>query len=278
MAMFGLFKKKEKIEEKPVSAQAEEMRAFAGQFLPDEMEILVLTGAGGFISGKSEGDELYTAGIDLNAWMEADGEEIHKGSFRLITKGDSTLIGYLQQRMPRDFILKCTVRPHADGQLFMLVGLPEAGFDPDLKAMLLEQKKPVTVEVEGLGEFTLNRGMGALQKEIDWLGEEMQLCIDAEGDHAACAAVALSVMGAMADWDEKARICAADKLLEQVNADSDEEMSREEFMECLGVETLDVSADGNFQLWFNDGGLFGGNLIRVSGSEAAGMTDAVLEG
>ena len=106
----------------------------------------------------------------------------------------------------------------------------------------------------------------------------MQLCIDAEGDHAACAAVALSVMGAMADWDEKARICAADKLLEQVNADSDEEMSREEFMECLGVETLDVSADGSFQLWFNDGGLFGGNLIRVSGSEAAGLTDAVLEG
>ena len=78
MAMFGLFKKKEKIEEKPVSAQAEEMRAFAGQFLPDEMEILVLTGAGGFISGKSEGDELYTAGIDLNAWMEADGEESTK--------------------------------------------------------------------------------------------------------------------------------------------------------------------------------------------------------
>ena len=278
MAMFGLFKKKEKIEEKPVSAQAEEMRAFAGQFLPDEMEILVLTGAGGFISGKSEGDELYTAGIDLNAWMEADGEEIHKGSFRLITKGDSTLIGYLQQRMPRDFILKCTVRPHADGHLFMLVGLPESGFDPDLKAMLLEQKKPVTAQVEGLGEFTLNRSMGVLQKEIDWLGEEMQLCIDAEGDHASCAAVALSVMGAMADWDEKARICAADKLLEQVNADSDEEMSREEFMECLGVETLDVSADGSFQLWFNDGGLFGGNLIRVSGSEAAGMTDAVLEG
>ena len=278
MAMFGLFKKKEKAEEKPVSAQAEEMRVFASQFLSEEMEILVLTGAGGFISGKTEGDELHTAGIDLNAWMEADGEEIHKGNFRLITKGDATLVGYLQQRMPRDFILKCTVRPHADGKLFMLVGLPEPGFDPDLKAMLLEQKKPVTAQVEGLGEFTLNRGMGVLQKEIDWLGEEVQLCVDAEGDHAACAAVALSVMGDMAGWDEKARTCAADKLLEQVNADSEEEMSREEFMECLGVETLDVSADGNFQLWFNDGGLFGGSLIRVSGSAADGLTDAAVEG
>ena len=64
MAMFGLFKKKEKAEEKPVSAQAEEMRVFAGQFLSEEMEILVLTGAGGFISGKTEGDELHTAGKD----------------------------------------------------------------------------------------------------------------------------------------------------------------------------------------------------------------------
>lgn len=278
MAMFGLFKKKEKTEEKPVSAQAEEMRVFAGQFLPEEKKILVLTGAGGFISGRNEGDELFTAGMDLNAWMEVDGEEIHKGSFRLITKGDATLVGYLQQRMPRDFILKCTVRPHADGQLFMLVGLPEPGFDPDLKAMLLEQKKPVTVQVEGLGEFTLNRSMGVLQKEIDWLGEEVQLCIDAEGDHAACAAVSLSVMQDVAAWDEKARNCAADQLLERANADADEAMSREEFMECLGVETLDVSGDGSFQLWFNDGGLFGGCLIRVGGSVTEGLTDAAMEG
>jgi hypothetical protein len=278
MAMFGLFKKKEKAQEKPVSAQAEEMRLFAGQFLSEEMEVLVLTGAGGFMSAKAEGDELYTAGVDLNAWMEADGEEIHKGNFRLVTKGDATLVGYMQQRMPRDFILKCTVRPHAEGKMFMLVGLPEPGFDPDLKAMLLEQKKPVTAQVEGLGEFTLNRSVGVLQKEIDWLGEEVQLCIDSEGDHALCASVALSVMEDVAGWDEKARACAADKLLEQVNADSDEEMGREEFMECLGVETLDVSADGSFQLWFNDGGLFGGSLIRVSGSAADGLTDAVVEG
>ena len=282
MALFGLFKKKEKAEEKPLSAHAEELRAFAGQFLSEEMDILAITGAGGFMGGKQEGEQLHTAGADLTAWMEEDGEEIHKGQFRLVAKGDETLVGYMQARLPRDFIIKCRVRPHADGKLFMLVGLPEPGFDPDLKAMLLEQKKPVTKEVEGLGEFTFNRSMGMLQKEIDWLGSEVQLCIDPESDHGACAAAAQVLLNDMAGWDEKARAFAADKLLEQANEAAaeyeGEEVTREEFMDCLGMESVDVASDGVFQFWFNDGGLFAGRFVRVSGRVGEGLTDAVMEG
>ena len=123
MAMFGLFKKKEKEEKKPVSAEGEEMRAFAARFLPDEMTILAVTGAAGFGGGKVEGEELYTAMAGLTAWMEEDSSEIHRGQFRLITKADETLVGYLQRRLPRDFIIKCKVRPHADGEQFMLPGV-----------------------------------------------------------------------------------------------------------------------------------------------------------
>ncbi len=283
MAMFGLFKKKEKTEEKAnQSVQAEEMRAFASQFLSEEMDILAVTGAGGFIGGRQEGESLYSGGAVLTAWMEEDGEEIHKGQFRLLTKADETLVRYLQQRLPRDFIIKCKVRPHAEGKMFMLVGLPEPGFDPDLKALLLEQKKPVTTEVEGLGSFTLNRSVGVLQKEIDWLGSEVQLCIDPESDHGSCAATALNMLNDMAAWDEKTRAFAADKLLEQANEAAaeyeGEEITREEFMDCLGLENIDVAADGVFQFWFTDGGLFGGQFVRISGSVADGLTDAVMEG
>ena len=43
-----------------------------------------------------------------------------------------------------------------------MLELPQPGFDPDLKAILDEQKKPVSTWVEGLGTFTLNR-------TVDWL-------------------------------------------------------------------------------------------------------------
>lgn len=283
MAMFGLFKKKEKPEEKKSSApQGEEMRAFAAQFLPEEMEILAVTGAGGFGSGRRDGDELFTAGATLTAWMEEDSPEIHQGSFRLVTKADETLVGFLQRRLPRDFIVKCKVRPHENGQLFMLVGLPEPAFDPDLKAILLEQKKPVTEEVEGLGTFTLNRTVGVLQTEVDWLGREVQLCFDRDEDRAACVQAAQALLNDQAGWDEKARALCADKLLEQANewaADADEEeVTREDFMDRIGLETIDLTADGSFHLWFNDGDLFFGHMIRVSGTVTEGVTDVQMEG
>ena len=282
MAMFGLLKKKEKTEEmKPATPQAEEMRAFAGQFLPGEVDILAVTGAGSFGGEKRDGDELYTVCMGLTAWMEEDSPEIHKGNFLLLTKADEMLMGYLRQRLPRDFIIKCKVRLHGDGEKLMLLNLPEPGFDPDLKAILTQQKKPVTVEVEELGTFVLNRSLGVLQREVDWQGSPVQLCMDPEGDHAACAKAALSILADIPGWDEKARAFAADKVLEQANAQRDdggEDVSREEFVEGLEAESLDVAADGTFQLWFNDGGLFAGRFVRVSGSVSAGVTDAVMEG
>jgi len=283
MAMFGLFKKKEKEEKKPAADHGEEMRAFAGKFLPEELTILAVTGAEGFRVGRDEGDELYTAGIGLTAWMEEDSPDIQQGQFRLVTKGDEMLTGFLRQRLPQDFIIKCTVRPHPEGNLFLLMGLPEPAFDPDLKAILNEQKKPVVQEVEGLGEFTLNRSVGVLQREVDWLGYPLQLCVDREADLAACARTALALLEDKELWDEKARTLAAEKLLEKANefaAEAEaEEVTPQDFIEGLVPETLDVSEDGSFQLWYSDGGyLLGGHFIRVVGTVADGLTDAAMEG
>jgi len=283
MAMFGLFKKKEKEEKKPAADHSEEMRAFAAEFLPEELTILAVTGASGFSGGRTEGDGLFTAGAGLTAWMEEDSPDIHQGQFRLVTKADEMLVNYLRQRLPRDFIIKCKVRPHPQGELFLLMGLPEPGFDPDLKAILEEQKKPVVQEIEGLGEFTLNRGVGVLQQEIDWLGCPVQLCMDREADLAACARTALALLGDKERWDESARSLAAETLLEKANefaAQAEaEEVTSQDFMEGLELETLDVSADGSFQLWYSDGGyLLGGHIIRVSGAVADGLTEAAMEG
>ena len=107
-----------------------------------------------------EGDGLWPASIGLTAWMEADSPELHQGEFRLETIADNQLMPVLRQRARPDFIIRFQARHSEDGTRLLLLDLPEPGFDPDLKAILDEQKKPVTFWAEGLGTFALNRALG----------------------------------------------------------------------------------------------------------------------
>ena len=115
------------------------------------------------------------------------------------------------------------------------------------------------------------------------MGYTVQLCLDREADLSACAKNALALLQSRPVWDEKARTLAADTLLDKANefaAENDAEpLGREEFMEGLEPETIDIAEDGTFQLWYNDGGyLLGGHFVRISGNVNEGLTEAVMEG
>lgn len=158
--MFGFFKKKggeipEEQQRQQRGAQEgqtrqdaaevpQEFRALGQDFLPEELNILAVTGASGFGGGRSQGEKLWTASIGLTAWMEEDSPDIHRGEASLVSLADDTLRNYLRQRVRPDFIIKFTARVSEDGRRLLLLDLPEPGFDPDLKAILEEQKKPVS--------------------------------------------------------------------------------------------------------------------------------------
>ena len=150
--MFGFFKKKggeipEEQQRQQRGAQEgqtrqdaaevpQEFRALGQDFLPEELNILAVTGASGFGGGRSQGEKLWTASIGLTAWMEEDSPDIHQGGFRLVALADDRLMDYLRQRVPRDFIIKCRARLSVDGSRLLMLELPQPGFDPDLKAIL----------------------------------------------------------------------------------------------------------------------------------------------
>ena len=282
MAMFGLFKKKEKpVEKKEANAGSEELRALAAKFLPEEMTVLAVTGPTGCASGKEESDELYTVGIALTAWMEEFGEEIHREEVRLITKADATLQRFIAQRLPSDFIVKCKVRPNADGTVFLLTNLPEAAFDPDLKAILEQQKAPTTVELDGVGEFVLNRGLKLFQREADWGEGSMVLCVEENSDLEACAACAREILNARDSWDIQIRERAAAVLLDTVNGyleqEGEEPISKEEFMQRLTPDTLEIYSADSFHAWYSDDGMVGGSGVEASCSLKLGVTDVNAE-
>lgn len=290
--MFGLFKRKgeepeEKVREaKPAqNTENKQFREFADQFQPEELTILAVTGANGFSGGKSGKEKLWTASIGLTAWMEEDSPDIHRGEFVLSTIGDDQLLEHLQRRAPRDFIIKFKGRVSEDGKRLLLLNLPEPGFDPDLKAILEEQKKPVTFWEEGLGTFTLNRQVNWFETEIDWLGTEIFLVFDQDEDRVDCLTNAKTLLAGAADWDRRIREFAADELVELANDwaenTEDEEpevITKEQFVERMELESIEIRADGGFQFWFGDGDLFYGHSINVTGDLEHGPNEASMEG
>lgn len=286
--MFGFLKKKEAPKADPAPAQSEALKAFAAQFAPEEMSVLAVTGANGFSGSKSGEGELWTASIGLTAWIEEDSTDIHREEIGLVVLADDHLLAYLRQRTPPDFIIKFRARLALDGKRLLLLDLPEPGFDPDLKAILTEQKRPESTYVDGLGTFTLNRQVNWFQTEVEWLGQPVQLTFDRDEDRADCCQTAKALLDDQAGWDSRIRDYAAQELLSLANdwasdgagdeGGEPEELTRESFIARMELESIQVYEDDSFEFWFNDGEMFWGHSIRVSGSLTDGPTDAQMEG
>ena len=291
--MFGLFKKKggEAPEEQEQTQKAAhqaaqrtedpEARAFAAQFLPEELSVLAVTGPNPFAGGPRE-DGLWVASMGLTAWMEEDSPDLHREEIRLVTLADPRLLGFLRQRALPDFLIKFRARLSADGSQLLLLDLPQPGFDPDLKAILEEQKKPDSTYAEGLGTFVLNRQVGWYQADVDWLGQSIQLVYDRGTGEEVKAAhqTARALMEAQEDWDGRARTYAAQQLPVQYPGLEDEmlQVPAEELARRLEPESLQVWPDGAFEFWFHDADYQWEHALRVRGTLAGGPDHVDLEG
>ena len=285
--MFGLFKKKEapKVSASPESYA---VKCFAAEFFPEELDILAVTGPTGFGAVQREDSGLWEASIGLTAWMEEDSPEIHREETGLVTLCDDTLQGYLRQRVPPDFIIKFRARLAMDGTRLLLLDLPKPAFDPDLKAILEEQKKPERMDVEGLGTFTFNRQVGWYEAEVDWAGKTVRLDFDKGSEEAmkAAQATAKALLSEAQSWDERVRTFAAQKLTDLANQwakDAEEEAQSEEitpedFARRMELDAIQVDDQGGFTFWFDDGEMFWGHAIQVSGTLSDGPDDAQMEG
>lgn len=275
--MWPFGKKKEK--EHVPSPQELQVQEFAQQFLPEEFTLVAVTGPEGLSDERKEGEVLWTLTMPLTAWMDEDDGVVSTQPAQLQTLADEQLRSYLSQRLPGNFILKSKVRPGKENGLFQLVGMPEPGFDPELKAILNEQIKPVTLDVEDLGTFTLIRSMNWFERQIDWLEQPVQITFSQaeQSEQQDSLATIRALLSNAQDWDARMRDLAAEQLLDKVNETSEEEpVSREALQESLVPETILASPEGCFTAWYGSD-LFFGRAARISGSLSQGPMEAVLE-
>ena len=285
--MFGLFKKKEaeKGPDTPSAPQHPAAAALSAQFAPDEFDILAVTGPVGFGGSRAEGEAYWTVSLPLTAWRE-EGGPIHQEDTSLVALADEKVLPYLRRRAPGDAIIQARVRQGLEDDRFLLVGMPAPVMDRELKAILDEQKKPVTFWESGLGTFTLNRAVRWFELEADWLGQPARLEFDQDENRADCLLHLHTLMDNQQEWDRRIRSFAAGKLLELANQwaqedgeeESPREVTQEDFMSRMELDAVQIYEDGAFDFWFNDGDLFWGHAIHVTGSLESGPEDAQMEG
>ena len=277
--MWPFGKKKEK--QTQPSQDQQRVQEFARQFESEEIDLVAVTGPEGLKTDRQEGDELLTVTIPLTAWMDEYDSVVHEQPARLTTLADERLRDYLRSRVYADFIIKVKARPGKDGESFQLIGLPEPGFDPELKAVLDRQVTPVTRTVEGVGEFVLNRRLGCMQAEVAWLGGRAQLSVEAEQDQQeSFFSLAAKLLENSPWWDAEAKKLAARTGLEQINAqleedEEEEPVDQETLQGQLELEAIQLSA-GGISLWYGCELLYGRSLC-VMGDMEQGPTRAELE-
>ena len=87
------------------------------------------------------------------------------------------------------------------------------------------------------------------------------------------------------EWNKKVRIYASEELVDLANdwlQDNDEseidEITEEMFINFMKLDSINVSSDGNFDIYFFDGDMFWGHTIIVSGNVNGDIYSAEIAG
>jgi len=156
--------------------------------------------------------------------------------------------------------------------------------DAELLAFTEELQKPVIVSTERFGELTLNRRIDWFEGNADWNGRPIEISFDVSDQSQLPEALktAEALWDAQVDWKRRVDEYAVHKLLRLKNdswLDEDESpLTPEQFKSRMRLQSISVHTDGSFDFWHDDGSLFWGHSIQISGTLGRGLTDADIPG
>lgn len=162
--------------------------------------------------------------------------------------------------------------------------LPAKSRHADLSRIAMELKKPVIVTTKRFGDLILDRRIDVFQGEGKW--NRRTVSISCDRDESGGIENALMTAEALWDdqksWRQRVEAIAVKELLPLKNEnwlDEDEaELTADDFLSRMKLTSIGVHADGEFDFWHDDGDLFSGHSIQVSGNLQDGPTRANIAG
>lgn len=247
----------------------------------NETTIYGVVGANGPSGGKVPPETHWSMHLKLIAWR-IPGTPIREVPLSVTKLVTDTELKDLQAAIRPESVIAirgklCEQSPFGDSRAF-LIDLLEPPSDAELDEILSEFRKPVEIADPILGKLSLNRAVGWFEGKANWLKHpiDISLIVDKKDDVSESLQTAKALLGEMKRWADQANSYAADMLLENKNDnwldEGESPVTREEFIGRMRLESITTYPEGEFELWHNDGELFWGHSILVSGSLSKGIT------
>jgi hypothetical protein len=177
----------------------------------------------------------------------------------------------------------CEHSPFGDAraQLDILLDQP---IDEALETVLSQYRELVEIVDPLIGKLVLNKTVDWFEGKITWLGKEVDIAIsvDESGSPSDSLKTVKILLKTMEQWAKKVNNYAVTQLLDLKNDNWLEEdenpISSDDFIRRMQLRSLTTYPGGAFEFGHDDGDLFWGHSIAVSGSLAEGLTDAGISG
>jgi hypothetical protein len=156
--------------------------------------------------------------------------------------------------------------------------------DERLRQFAEKLREPVVLTTERFGQLVMNPLVGWFEAKVNWnrMVVELRLESGEDGDIDDAIKTAESLWSDQAWWKRKVDDFAVEKLLPLKNdswlGEDERELSPADFKEKMKLHSINVTGDGSFEFWHNDGDLFWGHSIQIRGTLKDGLTDADVPG
>jgi hypothetical protein len=260
-------------------SEQQELRQLASAPLVD-LSGVVDGDAGG---SRSQGEKAWTVMFRLKPWRVKGGEVRESALFVRTRPLSEKEMNRLRRAIRPWSVIKLRARlveRSVFGRPAALVkqfgGADRA--DAELRQRAKELKKPVAEKDGQFGKLTLDRRMGWYEGKARWNGRPAKLYLEAEEpEHLAGALkTARPLWKSQAAWQKRIEKLAVKELLADRNGawltEGEKPVTAAQFVKRMKLESVTANPDGSFSFWHDDGGLFWGHAIQVTGNLKEGLT------
>lgn len=240
----------------------------------------------GVVSPESQGgwpasDDYEIHNFDFAAWRYADSDKLQPALTVLRpVPVDSDYFADFEE----GDILRVRVLLSVDRSRAIVAEIADDNFDaPELAVVANELAQPVEMQTNRFGKLVLDRSINWFQGTVVWGGREVRISFDTDDDLDISGQLktAQALFDAEQDWQRRIEAFAVKEKLSLANDWRDEgvtPITEKEFLERMKLESISIQPDGKFEFWHNDGDLFYGHSIQISGSLEKGLTHSDIPG
>jgi hypothetical protein len=254
----------------------------------DPVEVIGVVDATGVAGARSAAETLWTLLFTFSAWRTPGGG-LRTDPLNLRRQVTEEELDERRASIPPYRVLRVTARVVEDSAFGGPCGYVESiagpeDSDAELNHHAHELQQPVTHHDPMFGTFTLDRRVDWYETHTTWAGRPVRLSLSAKepDDLLRALDAARTLWKDQNIWNRRVRDFAVAKLLPLKNGswldDDEQELTGDDFLARMTLDAITVNPDGSFDFWHDDGDLFWGHSIEVSGSLDEGPTRADIPG